>query len=873
MQQLLRGGCPSRLRLRARRRAAGPCRQIALPWMVAVVLAVGLPASGTLAGQPAPVPGNAHAGESLAPGPDRLAAHTAIPPARDGHPADMKLALDQATVTDAAPHADTGAIVLARRDVDVVVEIDGHLDEAAWQGLETHQDFRLIDPDTLAPGSLATKLRMFYTDDGLYLGVAMTQDPATLVEHLSGRDQGMLNRDYFSFTLDTSGEGRYGFWFQLCLGNSIADGTILPERNYSDNWDGAWRGNTTRTADGWNAEFFVPWSLVNMPKADGVRNLGIFTQRNVAYVDERYAWPPLPWTRPKFMSEFQALALRDVSPRQQYSVTPYMATTYDRFGGGEPEPKAGVDLLWRPSSNFQLTSTLAPDFGNVEADDIVINLSAYETFFPEKRLFFQEGQEIFTTNGRMWGGASVLHTRRMGAPAVRPVAPDGYDVSSSDLARPADLLGAVKATGQRGGVRYGFLGAVEAQAKFDAWDDTGAHAVLRQEGRDFGALRVLYEHANGGYKSLGFIATSMEHPTRSAHVTAFDGQYISPDGRLRASSQVIASDITGSEEDGLGGFVDLVYSPRQGLSHYLSLDAFDDQIQINDMGYLRRNDYRQVKYRMRLSNPNLRRFRNSRTYVRLDRMWNTAGQVIGAEYSVDQRLVLHNLAQIRLSGGIQPSYFDDRGSFGEGAYRVDDRWQAEVRYYSDSSRRLAYSVRHRWRQEQADGVYQRTQGKVQWRPTDRMTMGLGLHYVDREAWLLHQSGGTFATFAADELMPTFDLSYFFSARAQLRMAFQWVAVKAEERDAYVMPETPGFLVPLTAELETADDFAISRMNLQLRYRWEIAPLSDLVLVYTNNAGLPYSEAMGKGYGQLFTETFEQTTGENLVVKFRYRFGS
>ena len=123
-------------------------------------------------------------------------------------------------------------------------------------------------------------------------------------------------------------------------------------------------------------------------------------------------------------------------------------------------------------------------------------------------------------------------------------------------------------------------------------------------------------------------------------------------------------------------------------------------------------------------------------------------------------------------------------------------------------------------------------------------------------------------------MPNLDLSYFFSARQQLRMAFQWVAVKAEERSFYQMPDAPGFLVPRVKDVDDgADDFAISRMNLQVRYRWEIAPLSDLFLVYTNNAGLPYSETTGKDFGQLFTETFEQTTGENVVLKFRYRFGS
>ncbi len=788
-----------------------------------------------------------------------------------------------AEAPDAVAIIGDGRIPLTRRD-DYVrrdfsdtasrIRIDGKLDEPAWHGLEVFEDFRLIDPDTLEPGALPTRVRMFYTGRGFYLGAEMVQDADTLVEHLTGRDQGYLNRDYFSISLDTSGEGRYGFWFQLNLGNSVSDGTLLPARNYSTSWDGAWRGATARTEDGWTAEFYIPWSVVNIPPQDGVRTIGLFAQRNVAHADERYAWPPLPWTQPKFMSEFQSLGLADVSPKQQYSVTPYISASYDRFRQGDIEPKAGVDLFWRPATGMQFAATLNPDFGNVEADDVVVNLSNYETFFPEKRLFFQEGQEVFTTSGRMQGGATMLHTRRMGAPAVRPEVPEGARLDAADLRRPAALLGAVKATGQAGSFRYGFLGVAEDDARFDAYDgDT--HMVLGQDGRDFGALRMLYEHSNGGYKALGFMSTAMRHPTRTAAVNAMDGQYISTNGRLRASSQFIASDVDGSAEDGVGGFVDLSYSPRQGLSHYFSLDAFDDSIQLNDMGYMRRNDYREVRYRMRLSSPRFKRFRDTRTYVRVDRMWNTEGKVIGTRYGVDQRLVLNNLSQIRFSGELQPSHYDDRGSFGHGAFRVADTWEAELRYYSDSSRRFAYSVRQRWRAEETgEGIYQRTQGTFRWRPTDRMTMGLGINYVDRENWLLHQSKGAFTAFQADQLMPNFDLSYFFTARQQLRMAFQWVAIKAEEQSFYRLGEKQGELVPVAKDaLAAPDDFAISRMNLQVRYRWELAPLSDLFVVYTNNAGMPFAETAGKDFVDLLTDTFDNTTGENLVLKFRYRFGS
>ena len=765
-----------------------------------------------------------------------------------------------------------GHVVLARRPSGARMHIDGELREPAWEGLETHEDFRLIDPDTLRPGRLPTRLRMFYTERGLYLGVEMAQAEGTLVEHLSGRDQGWLNRDYFSVTLDTSGEGRYGFWFQLNLGNSVSDGTILPERQYSESWDGAWRGGTARTAEGWSAEFFIPWSLVNMPKANGSRTIGIFAQRNVAHADERYAWPPLPWTKPKFLSEFQPLALKDVSPRQQVSATPYVSTSYDRFAGGGMQPKAGVDLFWRPSSNLQLTSTLNPDFGNVEADDVIVNLSNYETFFPEKRLFFQEGQEVFGASGGMFRDVRLLHTRRIGAPPLAPATEPGVTLASSSRP-PAELHGAVKATGQRGAFRYGVLGAAEKDSEFDAFAGE-APITLHQDGRRFGALRLLYERAGGDYRALGMMATNVAHPQRSAMVGGIDSQYVSPSGRWQASSQFVAADVDGGSGDGIGGYVDLRYSPRQGLSHFLSLDAFDDAIDLRDLGYLRRNDYRRVHYRMRFSKPQVAGFRDARTFVRLDRMWNTDGKVVGTEIAFDQRFILHNLSQIRFSGGMRPAAYDDRGSFGNGLFRLDDSWEVELRYYSDTSRRLAYSIRQRWTAEPMGGMAQRTQGFVRWRPTDRMTMGLGLNYRAREAWLLHRAGGNFTTYAADELMPNFDISYFFTARQQLRLAFQWVAIQADENSFYQLPAEPGLLLPRTKSAEApSDDFGISRMNLQLRYRWEIAPLSDLFLVYTKNAAAPLADVVGRGFGDLFAGTLAETTGENLVLKLRYRFGS
>ena len=155
-----------------------------------------------------------------------------------------------------------------------------------------------------------------------------------------------------------------------------------------------------------------------------------------------------------------------------------------------------------------------------------------------------------------------------------------------------------------------------------------------------------------------------------------------------------------------------------------------------------------------------------------------------------------------------------------------------------------------------------------------MTLGVGVRYADRDSWLLHQSDGNFTAFSSDELMPNLDFSYFFTARQQLRLAFQWVAIRAREQDFYRIVEAPGALARRAKEADApSDDFGISRVNLQLRYRWEIAPLSDLFVVYTRNAAAPYAAAVGRSFDDLLTDTLSETSGENLVLKLRYRFGS
>ena len=766
-------------------------------------------------------------------------------------------------------------IVGVRTGDDVNVVVDGKLDEPVWGTLPRHSDFKVVSPDTMASPQLGTELKFFYTAKGFYLSVYMEQAPETLVERLSSRDQ-WHTRDSFMFFLDTSGEGRYGFWFQLSLGGSMSDGTILPERQFSMNWDGAWHGATSRTETGWVAEFHIPWSLVSMPRSTGDRTMGILARRSVAYLNEQWSWPALAFSTPKFLSDFQEVVLNGVDLRQQYSVYPYVSSVLDNLDGNVVAD-AGIDLFWRPSTNLQVTATVNPDFGDVEADDVIVNLTAFETFFPEKRLFFQEGQEIFRTGTRNAFSRGpgppqtlLLHTRRIGGRPLRPDVPDGVTVSSEEFARPTDLLAAVKATGQREGLRFGFLAAVEDETLFQGHSSEGEPVQLRQSGRNYGVARALWEGGDAASRALGWMSTVAQRPDGDAVVHALDGHALTASGRWEVDGEVITSSVPGAE-DGYGGLLDIKFAPSRGLTHTLAMDHYDDNLGIDDLGYLRRNDVTRYQYLARLYRSNLAWASESRTNFVWSRGYNGAGERVLGSAGLSQNIRLANLSSVRVSAMWSPARFEDRNSFGNGSYRVEEAWGLRLRYESDKTRPVSYRIGTQWGQEDLGGVRRTYGGEITWRPADRMAMEFGVDYVERDGWVLHREEHRFALFAADEWSPKLSLDYFITGKQQFRMALQWGAVRAGDARFYDLAPSRD-LVPASADLDpSSEDFSISELSFQIRYRWEIAPMSDLFLVYTKQADLPAS--VGEDLGSMLTDTFDNPVAEQLVVKLRYRWGT
>ena len=746
---------------------------------------------------------------------------------------------------------------------EIDVRLDGHLDDAVWTQVPAYDRMTLIRPDKGGTGRYRTQTFMFYTERGLYIGAWNEQPTDSLTPRLAGRD-GWGTGDAYQVMIDSSGDGRYGYWFMVVLGGTLADGHLMPERRFSSNWDGPWRGETRETDDGWTVEMFLPWSMIDMPAAhEGERRMGLLITRDLAAINERWAWPGLSWIQPKFISAFQPMVFEGIAPRAEVSLFPYVSHFGD-IARSQDEQRLGIDVFWRPSTAFLLNAALNPDFGQVEADDIIVNLSAFETFFEEKRLFFTENQEVFRGSA---GGPDLLHTRRIGSSVgSRRGGPDfepGVFLKTYDVGKPVDLLFAGKGVGQLGNWRWGALGAVEDDTRLALRNADGS---VEAAGRDFAVLRWQRETTRGGgRRAIGWLGTLMDHPDRRAVTQGFDVHHRSTDARWTWDGQVYLSDV--ADSSGAGGFGQVQWAPQRGHLHLVRVSRYDDELDLNDAGFIWRNDYGAASYSFERRNHDSERFREVRTQFSTWADFNGSGRHIGSLVDIARSWSFLNNTQANVRATYSPEHWDDRNSRGNGDYRVKGNGGIHVGWGSDTSKRVYSFVSGSARTESEGGWLRDANLSITWRPLPRLTFSQSILYIKRDAWVLWQHGRHFESFETEQWSPRVRFDAFFSARQQLRIQAEWTGIKSHGTERLLI-DARGELAP--SGLATGR-FAISRVTVQVRYRWQIAPLSDLFVVY-NRSGSVFAADTARSFSELLAEAFDEPQGEAVLVKLRYRFG-
>lgn len=385
--------------------------------------------------------------------------------------------------------------IAVRRNGPVV--LDAKLDEAAWKAATPITDFRQIDPDEGKPGSQRTEVRFLFDDEALYVGAKMydTEGSRGVVTRLVRRD-GSFDSDYFEIVIDGYHDHLSRAFFDVNPSGSKNDYIGIGTSCCDPSWDPVWQAATHIDEDGWTAEIRIPFSQLRFSR-DSVQTWGLQVRRYIKRRDEQDQWSWWGKTESGGPSRFGHLdGLRIGASRSRLELLPYavsksqsIATSpNDPFNTqGRPTMRVGLDIKDRLTTNLTLDATINPDFGQVEVDPAVLNLSAFETFFPEKRPFFVEGSQVFDFGGMNCNfcsnveGMNGFYSRRIGrAPTGAGLATDNY--AWADVPDATTILGAGKVTGRTAsGFTIGLLDAVTGQANARVQTATGERLTQEVE--------------------------------------------------------------------------------------------------------------------------------------------------------------------------------------------------------------------------------------------------------------------------------------------------------------------------------------------------------------------------------------------------------
>jgi hypothetical protein len=470
--------------------------------------------------------------------------------------------------------------------------IDGRLTEEAWSRAEAVSSFTQRDPDEGRPATERTEIRILYDNDALYVAARLfDSQPELIGRRLSRRDGDQEpnnndpnnNADRIIIYLDSMYDRLTGAAFGVSASNVQEDAIIFNDTFKDQSWDAVWQSQVSIDESGWSAEIRIPLSQLRFPLADK-QIWGVNVERFIRRKNETVWLEQVPKNEAGLASRMGDLTgLDGLRPRRRMELLPYAAAraefiapeeTGDPFNDGARAFGAlGMDMKLGLSSNLTVDATVNPDFGQVEVDPAVVNLTAFETFFPEKRAFFLEGAQIFSSFGQggsnsFWGFNSsdpiIFYSRRIGrSPQV-----DLDDTDFLDQPAATTIIGAVKLTGKTStGWNIGLLEAVTGRetARTRTGDLSAATAV--EPVTNYTVARVQRELGRRG--GAGFMTTAVTRrlDTPTLRTSLVDRAYVfGTDAHVYLDGKrdwVITGKMSGSRVSGTAEAVDTLQRAAQ----------------------------------------------------------------------------------------------------------------------------------------------------------------------------------------------------------------------------------------------------------------------------------------------------------------------
>ena len=814
------------------------------------------------------------------------------------------------------PHAESPAALAARRDGPV--QIDGRLDEPAWGAATPVTDFRQIDPNEGQLTTERTEARILIDDDAIYVGIRLyDREPQAIMAQLARRDE-PIDGDLVEVTFDSYHDHLSGFIFRLSPLGARRDAAVSPNGNQDNSWDAVWDGSATMDSLGWSAEFRIPLSQLRYDPSQLEHSWGLQLSRKIARKAELTFFAFTPKAEQQGVNRYGHLVgLGRLPSRRRLELVPYALAKNEHPGVAVGDPfrtrndvvvGGGLDIKYGITSNLTLDATFNPDFGQVEVDPAVVNLSAFETFFPERRPFFIEGSSIFRFGAMRTqntsNGYTFLHSRRIGRSPQRSLS--GPDFNFVDMPLETTIAAAAKVTGRTaGGWSVGLLDATTMREEARFRDAAGADQRTTVEPRTNYFMGRVKRDLNQGNTTLGVAATAvnrdlddpaLEERFRSAAYVggfdwnhawsnrgwAFDGAFLTSHNRgspaaidalqLSSARYYQRPDREGYRraptKTSLTGYLgELTFAKLSGL-HWrgsVSYQEYSPGFEINEAGFLGSTDMRSVTPLIYYTEtaPG-RRFRSWSQFLFWNPTWNFDGDLTYNGVGSITFFELPNFWQGNLRLDWRPPAFDPRLTRGGPVARVVSGGGVNAEIASDRRKPHTAGVfgSHNW--NAAGGSEQSIGAFISLRPAT--TVRLTLH----PQYSRNRSVAQYVTQVSDPTATeTFGGRYVFAAldghEVSMVTRLDWTFTPELSLQLFVQP------------LISAADFR--------DYKEFTRPRQFEFAVYGREAGTITQDASGEytvdpdGPGAAATFTFEdedfntRALRGNAVLRWEYRPGS
>jgi hypothetical protein len=791
-----------------------------------------------------------------------------------------------ALAAPAAPASVTTAVAV--RAPEPVV-IDGRADDAVWRTAPIIAEFTQFSPTEGGPARFPTEAQVAFDDRNFYVFIrAHDPEPAKISTVLARRDV-RPPTDQLKIVIDAFHDRRSGFEFAVSPGGVKRDYAIYDDNNEDGSWDGIWDVATRVDAEGWTAEFEIPLSQLRYPSlASHTFGFGIW--RDIERFKERVSWPAYRPSQIGFVSQLGDLAGIDGIPApRRFDVMPYVVAKNEPRAATDGFDRhqsftAGADFKYGITSNFTLDGTVAPDFGQVEQDPAVLNLTQFETFLSEKRPFFLEGTGVYqfavNSNQVNTTGEGLFYSRRIGrAPQLGDLYGDAASPTSTTI------LGAAKLTGRTaGGLTIGALEAVTQK-------EVGASDLTIEPATNYGVLR-LQQDLNHHHSGVGMILTSVyrsldaassDFLRRSALVGGVDARHqFGPGNNYQLNAAVTGTGIAGSpaavlatqtdpahqyqRPDGpltvdptltaLRGDAETIHLAKYGggiVMFETSYQRISPGYEINDLGFLNRADWQDQSTWV-----GLQFLRRTKFYDQLRwnfnqwQDWTSAGDLqLERAVNTNLHVQFHSNWSAHAGGtiGQMGVVFSDRATRGGPALRLSPFSAPWVEVAGDERRVLFPDVFAQIiRADEGRTRRAYLSPSLQVRISSRLTPSVGVNWSHNEDNtqfynnFVDSTGGTHYTFAhldQTTIGMTFRVDYTVSTTLTVQIYANPFVSKGTYSDVREVANARAEhyadrFAPYGDAAVTADPggFDVRQFNSSTVLRWEYQPGSSLYLVWT-----------------------------------------